>query len=258
MPDARDPLLDLTGQTVLLTGGSGSLGRVVRRRLAEHGAVVGSVDLVATHDAAADGVIEIVADISTEEGVDAAWRTLLERADVPTAVCAHAGVVRSGELREQTLADWNAVVGVNLSSTFLLARRAIDAWLDAGVPGHLVTTTSWVQDVPWPGITPYAASKAGLRALTRGVAREYAAAGIRANCIAPGIVGAGMALKQWEEEPDYRARAARAIPLGSLQDPESIANAFLFLLSPMASYMTGATLLVDGGASLYPMDGADA
>jgi NAD(P)-dependent dehydrogenase (short-subunit alcohol dehydrogenase family) len=118
----------------------------------------------------------------------------------------------------------------------------------------LVFVSSWVQDVPWPGIAPYAASKAALRSLARSFAREFAANGIRANILAPGIVGTGMAKKQWDTEPDYRRRATRAIPLGSLQTPQSVADALIFLCSPMSAYMTGSTLLIDGGASLYPMD----
>ncbi|HWH97102.1 MAG TPA: SDR family oxidoreductase [Pseudolysinimonas sp.] len=248
-----DPLLDLTGHRVLLTGGSGALGREIRWLVSAHGAAVASVDLAGTGDPPT-GVVEITADLSTTAGVDLAWDATVASIGMPTVVCAHAGAVISGDFDRQSDSDWDQVIGINLTSASRLARRAVIEWVAAKVPGHLITTTSWVQDVPWPGITPYAASKAGLRALTRGIAREYAAAGIRANSVAPGIVGAGMALKQWEEEPEYRARARRAIPLGRLQEPQSVANAFLFLLSPMASYMTGATLLVDGGASLYPMD----
>ena len=78
--------------------------------------------------------------------------------------------------------------------------------------------------------------------------------GIRANIVSPGIVDVGMAAKQWREEPDYRARASRAIPLGRLQTPQEVANGIAFLLSKGAEYMTGSNLLIDGGASLYPMD----
>ena len=88
----------------------------------------------------------------------------------------------------------------------------------------------------------------------RGFARELATDGVRANAIAPGIVGVGMAKRQWDTDPSYRARAQKAIPLGYMQPPESVANAFLFLCSDLASYMTGSVLLVDGGCSLYPMD----
>ena len=88
----------------------------------------------------------------------------------------------------------------------------------------------------------------------RGFACELASRGIRANAIAPGIVGVGMAKRQWDTDPQCRARAGRAIPLGYMQPPETVADAFLFLCSDMASYMTGSVLLVDGGCSLYPMD----
>jgi len=97
-------------------------------------------------------------------------------------------------------------------------------------------------------------SKAGMNQMMRGFARELAAEGIRANAIAPGIVDAGMAKKQWETVPEYRARAQKAIPLGFLQPVETVADAFLFLCSPAASYMTGSVMFVDGGCNLYPMD----
>jgi NAD(P)-dependent dehydrogenase (short-subunit alcohol dehydrogenase family) len=135
-----------------------------------------------------------------------------------------------------------------------VARAAVRRWIARGVPGLLIFTTSWVQDVPWPEITPYNVSKAGMKALMRGFARELAPKGIRANAIAPGIVGVGMAKRQWDTDPGYRARAQKAIPLGQMQTPESVAHAFLFLCSPLAAYMTGSVLLVDGGCSLYPMD----
>lgn len=89
--------------------------------------------------------------------------------------------------------------------------------------------------------------------VARGFARELAPT-IRANIVAPGIVGVGMAKCQWDTEPQYRARAKKAIPLSAMQTPESVAHAFLFLCSPLAEYMTGSVLLIDGGASLYPMD----
>ena len=76
-----------------------------------------------------------------------------------------------------------------------------------------------MQDVPWPGITPYAAGKAAVVALMRGFARELAPCGIRSNAVAPGIVGSGMAKRQWDTDPAYRARARRAVPLGALQTP---------------------------------------
>lgn len=88
----------------------------------------------------------------------------------------------------------------------------------------------------------------------RGMARELATARIRVNAVAPGIVNVGLAKHQWDTEPDYRKRAEKVIPLGQLQSAVSVADALLFLCSEASDYMTGATLLVDGGCSLYPMD----
>jgi NAD(P)-dependent dehydrogenase (short-subunit alcohol dehydrogenase family) len=254
----RPDLLDLAGQIVVLSGGSGALGREICTMLAGHGAFVASVDRDPPADPDAR-VLDLRADVTDAGDVARAWRDSVEAAGgLPTVVCCHAGVVHSDNFADYPLAELRRVFEINVASAFALAQHAVRAWRAADVPGHVIFTSSWVQDVPWPSITPYAASKAAVRSLARGLAREYAAYGIRANVVAPGIVGAGMALRQWETEPDYRRRASRAIPLGALQTPTSVAHAFLFLCSPMASYMTGATLVVDGGASLYPLDDVNA
>jgi len=93
-----------------------------------------------------------------------------------------------------------------------------------------------------------------VKQMMRGLARELGGKHVNVNAIAPGIVGVGMAKKQWDDEPAYRNRAEKAVPIGYLQSPESVADAFIFLASDASRYMTGATLLVDGGCSLYPMD----
>jgi NAD(P)-dependent dehydrogenase (short-subunit alcohol dehydrogenase family) len=163
-------------------------------------------------------------------------------------------MVEAYPVTEYPIERFDALMQVNLRASFVVAQEAARRWRAQGIRGHLIFTTSWVQDVPWPEITPYNASKAAMKAMMRGFARELAADGIRANAIAPGIVAVGMARRQWDTDPGYRARAGRAIPLGEMQPPASVANAFLFLCSPMAAYMTGSVLLVDGGCSLYPMD----
>ena len=150
--------------------------------------------------------------------------------------------------------EWDKILEVNLKSAFLVAQASVRAMIDHGIKGKIIFTSSWVQDVPWPDITPYNVTKSGIKALMRGMARELASHGIRVNSIAPGIVAVGMAKRQWDTEPDYRRRAEKAIPLGTMQPPQSVADAMVFLASDAADYMTGVTLLVDGGCSLYPMD----
>lgn len=255
-------LLDLSDRTILITGGLGALGRVIGRVLSEHGARLVVNDVLPDHEArsilveegvAAERSLYVRADVTSEAGVKALFDTAQQRGFSPQVVCCHAGVTGSHPVEAYPLQQFDALFDINVRAAFAVAQQAVRRWIERGEPGHLIFTTSWVQDVPWPEITPYNASKAALKSIMRGFARELAPRRIRANAIAPGIVAAGMALRQWENEESYRARASKAIPLGYLQPPESVAHAFLFLCSDMASYMTGSVLLVDGGASLYPM-----
>lgn len=252
--------LSLSGKAVLITGGCGALGVYIVKALTEHGAFVLVNDILPEQDARStlteldiDGSSYHYhqADISNAKGINA----LFDGFDIlPNVICCHAGMSKALPIQNYPIALFDKLMNLNVRAAFLVAQEASRRWLETDTKGHLIFTTSWVQDVPWPDITPYNASKASLKAMMRGFARELAPKGIRANAIAPGIVAAGMAKKQLEEEPEYRRRALKAVPLGYLQAPESVADAFVFLCSDMAAYMTGATLLVDGGASLYPMD----
>ena len=174
---------------------------------------------------------------------------------IHVALC-HIGMVIPKPLLEYKAEEWDETMAVNVRTAFLLGSAASRSMLEDGVKGHLIFTTSWVADVPWPEIGPYNASKAAMKQLMRSFARELADKGIRANAVAPGIVSVGLAKQQWDTDPIYRARAQKAIPLGVMQPLDSVANAFLFLCSSAADYMTGTVLLVDGGCSLYPMDDA--
>lgn len=252
-------MFSLAGKRVIVTGALGGIGRPVIQSLLGLGAHVFAVDR--QDEASASQFLselpnERLSYFQIELTNSNEVKTLL--ADLapqrPDSLVALAGIVVSGELTEQSENSIREVIEVNLTSQIELARQIIEFWVREKIGGNIVFVSSWVDHVPWPGITPYAASKAGLVGLCRGVAREYATRGIRANLIAPGIVDVGMAAKQWREEPDYRARASRAIPLGRLQRPEEVARGIAFLLSSDADYMTGATLLMDGGASLYPLD----
>ena len=249
---------ELEGRGILITGGLGAIGREVVAVLGAAGARVIVNDVVPPTQVGTPptGALGYVAGDASERGEA---DRLLDEAEallggLPHVVCCHAGIVRSAAVLEYELEDLEAVWRANLLAPFALAQAAGRRWVAAGVPGVLVFTGSWVQDVAWPGIAAYSSSKAALRSMARTFARELAPHRIRANVVAPGIVGAGMALRQWDEDPGYRARASTAIPLGALQTARSVADAIAFLAGDRASYMTGSTLLVDGGASLYPMD----
>lgn len=251
----------LAGQHIVISGGCGAVGVGVVKKLVEHGAVVSVNDILPPDEAHArlggiqpDRITYIRADLTQPEAV----MQFIEAAHgkfgpVHTALC-HTGMVMTAPLLETSAHDWDQTMAVNVRTAFLLGKTAAQTMLDDHLKGHLIFTTSWVAQVPWPEIGPYNASKAAMNQLMRSFARELAEKGIRANAIAPGIVSVGMARRQWDSDPVYQARARRAIPLGHMQPLDSVADAFVFLCSPAASYMTGSVLTVDGGCSLYPMD----
>jgi NAD(P)-dependent dehydrogenase (short-subunit alcohol dehydrogenase family) len=251
--------IDLSGELVLISGGEGALGQYVCARLAGCGATVVSVDVAHGENGrtgeAPEDVWPFQADISVSAEVEELLDTVRGRfGRHPTTVCCHAGVVAAHPVLDYPLDAFDDLFRVNVRGAFVLAQAAARRWRDAGVAGHLIFTSSWVQDYPWPEIAPYCASKAALYSLMRSFAKELAPFGIRANAVLPGIVSAGMARRQWDEDPEYRRRAQGAIALGELQDPSSVADAFAFLCSPMASYMTGSPFLVDGGCALGPLN----
>jgi NAD(P)-dependent dehydrogenase (short-subunit alcohol dehydrogenase family) len=231
----------VASKRVIVTGALGGIGIPVVKKLNELGAHVIALDQLASHVA----------------------ESLFRQHGISNSEYFEVDLNDSNSIQEfvtsisNELSEIKEVIETNLTSQAILTQALLKAWIANGVQGNIVFVSSWVDSVPWPGITSYTSSKAGLVALCRGIARETAKYGIRANLIAPGIVDVGMAAKQWREEPDYKRRASRAIPLGRLQQPEEVASGIAFLLSDAAKYMTGSRLLMDGGASLYPLDPED-
>ena len=253
----------LAGKSVLITGALGAIGQVVVTALASHGATVVANDIVSEEEASsissgrgwpAARYRYVKADITKSDEVDRLLSVAAKQTGRLDVALCHAGMVQGCPILDYAEKDWDRIIDVNLKGSFLVAKGAARAMAGQQTAGKIIFTSSWVQDVPWPEITPYTVTKSAMRTLMRGMARELAPRGIRVNAIAPGIVGVGMAKRQWDTDPDYRRRAEKAIPLGNLQTAESVANALLFLCSDAADYMTGTTLLIDGGCSLYPMD----
>jgi NAD(P)-dependent dehydrogenase (short-subunit alcohol dehydrogenase family) len=253
----------LAGKSILITGALGGIGRVIVDTLLAHGAQVVAND-VASDEAAAATVSEhhwpadrysyVRGDITKSDEVQTLLKTALQSAGKLDIALCHAGMVHASPILDYSERDWDSIINLNLRGTFLVAQAAAKLMAEQKVAGKIIFTSSWVQDVPWPEITPYTVTKSAIRTLMRGMARELAPLGIRVNAVAPGIVGVGMAKSQWDTDPNYRRRAEKAIPLGHLQTAESVADAMVFLCSAASDYITGATLLVDGGCSLYPMD----
>ncbi len=255
----------LAGRHIVISGGCGAIGLGIVKKLMSHGANLTVNDILSDQQATdrlrqkgidVSKINYVKADLTDTHETDRLVDTARERFGVIHVALCHIGMVIPKPLLEYKVEEWDETMAVNVRTAFLLGSAASRSMLEDGIQGQLIFTTSWVADVPWPEIGPYNASKAAMKQLMRSFARELADQGIRANAVAPGIVSVGLAKQQWDTDPIYRTRAQKAIPLGVMQPLDSVADAFLFLCSTAADYMTGTVLLVDGGCSLYPMDDA--
>jgi NAD(P)-dependent dehydrogenase (short-subunit alcohol dehydrogenase family) len=189
-------------------------------------------------------------DVRDRAAVDTALAEL-KQLDI---VCSNAGIVAAQPFLEITQENWQNHLDINLTGCFNVCQAAARKMVAAKTQGRMILTSSWVGSIPWPEITAYTVSKAGVNMLTKQMARELAVYGIRVNAIAPGIVKAGLAGRQLREEPQYAARVAKVIPLGNPGTPNEIAEAVVYLASPQTAYMTGTILTLDGGCSLFQFD----
>ena len=242
-PDVQD-LLSLAGETVLVTGASGNLGRGIARRLAAAGATV----VVHYHrDAAAAAALaeELRADSPVQADLaDVASVDALFAARNPTMVVNNAAAQPVQALGDMDWSDWRSLLAANLDGPFLVTQRAARLWGDNG--GAIVNIASIEGLDPAAGHAHYATSKAGLLMFSRAAAIEYGASGIRINCVSPGLIDRDGLAESW---PDGVARWQKRAPLGRLGTPQDVADAVLFLLSPAARWISGTNLVVDGGMS---------
>jgi NAD(P)-dependent dehydrogenase (short-subunit alcohol dehydrogenase family) len=163
----------------------------------------------------------------------------------------NAGIVQRGRLTDLPIEAWRRTLDVNLTGCFLVAQAAARAMIRIGHGGHVVLISSWVQDVPREGIGAYCASKSGLKMLAKCLALELGPSNIRVNLVAPGFVDAGLTGQNLKEHPELRTGMEASIPLGRLISAQELAQTVRLLCADAARYVTGATLLVDGGSSLF-------
>lgn len=231
-------------RSIVVTGAAAGIGAVVAEHAATAGWRVGVMDLdgdAAERVAAELDGTALVASVSDEVAVDAAF----ERFGSVDAVVHSAGIVRFGPLRELSLTDWQAVVDVNLTGSFVVARAAERRLADGGA---IVLVGSMNGVAPGPNAGAYGSTKAGVHLLTQQMAIEWAPR-IRVNAVAPGLIDAGMSAPIYADAETRVAREGK-VPMARLGTGADIANAALWLVSDEASYVTGQTLLVDGGVTM--------
>ncbi len=271
-PDARPlPVVDypcvLRGQPALVTGANSGIGKAVAIGLARAGADVvvnyvanpGDADAVA-HEIETLGrrALVIQADVSKEDEVDAMFARAIGHFGTLHVVVSNAGLQRDSPYDKMTLEQWNTVIGVNLTGQFLCTRAAAREFKRRGVDervsvaaGKILCMSSVHQEIPWAGHANYAASKGGIMMLMRSIAQELAPHRIRVNSIAPGAIRTPINTAAWDTRAAYEDLMT-LIPYKRIGEPDDIARAAVWLASDAADYVTGATLFVDGGMTLYP------
>jgi 3-oxoacyl-[acyl-carrier protein] reductase len=247
-------VVDLSGKVALITGASQGIGAQIARTFHAAGATVvlnhpgiGSTGVDAQriadelNAARAGGADVAVANVADAEAVQRMMAEVKRSHGGLDLLINNAAIIRDRTVAKMSLEEWGSVIDVNLSGVFHCCKHALEIMRDHGA---IVSMASISALLGFYGQANYAAAKAGVQAMMRVVSREAAKRGIRANAIAPGVVDTAMAATIPES---VRAEMLKNVPLGRLGTTEEIANVALFLCSPMASYVTGQTIEVNGG-----------
>ena len=257
----------LHGQRALVTGGNGGIGAAISLALAKAGARVlinyhsdasEAERLVAEIAAHGGEAIAYQADVSQEDQVQGMYKTMLDAWGSIDILVANAGIQIDAPFDELTLAQWNTVLNVNLTGQFLCAREAIRQFKRRGVEpqlsraaGKIICMSSVHDIIPWAGHVNYAASKGGVLMMMKSLAQEVAHHKIRVNGISPGAIRTPINKDAWDT-PEDEAALLKLIPYGRIGDTSDIAEATVWLASDASDYVTGTTLYIDGGMTLYP------
>jgi glucose 1-dehydrogenase len=256
----------LEGQFALVTGGSSGIGAEVCRAFARAGASVAINYRSQKEEAEAlareirgDGaqVLVLGADVAREAEVAAMFERVVREFGRVDIVVANAGIQKDAAAEEMPLEAWDQVIQVNLTGQFLCAREAVRRFTAQSpsprskAAGKILCMSSVHELIPWSGHVNYAASKAGVMMMMKTLAQEVAGRHIRVNAIAPGAIRTPINEEAWST-PEAQERLLKLIPYGRVGLPEDIARAAVWLASDESDYVTGTTLFVDGGMSLYP------
>jgi glucose 1-dehydrogenase len=202
--------------------------------------------------------ITIRADVSREDQVQAMFSEACRAFGTIDVLVNNAGLQRDAPFHSMTLEQWNSVLGVNLTGQFLCAREAVREFLRRGVvpaissaAGKIICMSSVHEVIPWGGHVNYASSKGGIMQLMKSMAQELAPKKIRVNSIAPGAIKTAINRSAWETT-EAETALLKLIPYGRVGLPDDIARAAVWLASDASDYVTGTTLFVDGGMTLYP------
>lgn len=261
----------LKGQTAIVTGASSGIGKGIAVALCAAGAnvVINYIGNAAAaeetaHEATHCGcenrgeAVPVMADVSDESQVQGMFAQAIKKFGTVDIVINNAGLQQDAPLEEMTLAQWRKVIDVNLTGQFLCAREAVREFKRRGIredvscaAGKIVCISSVHEVIPWAGHVNYAASKGGIMMMMKSIAQEVAPWRIRVNSICPGAIRTPINRSAWET-PEAYASLMKLIPYKRIGEPQDIARLAVWLCSDEADYITGASLFVDGGMTLYP------
>jgi glucose 1-dehydrogenase len=260
-------LRGLKDKNVLVTGGSSGIGQAIAVRFAEYGANV-AINYLRRPEEARDtedqvqaciakvqreGVQDVLVqgDVSSEEDVIRMVGEAIDGLGGVDVLVNNAGIQISRPSEELSAKDFDTVLAVNLRGSFLCAREAIKHFLAEDKPGSIINISSVHQLIPKPNYLGYSTSKGGMQNLTRTLALEYAPKGIRVNGVGPGATVTPIN-RAWIEDPEKRRAVEEHIPMQRAGDADEMAGVVAFLASDDAAYITGQTIFVDGGLTLFP------
>jgi glucose 1-dehydrogenase len=257
----------LSGQKALVTGAGSGIGRAIAIALAQAGADVvvnyvsgaDTAEEVANEIRAADvQALAIRADVSDEAQVQRMFRQAIEAFGTVDILVNNAGLQQDAAFEDLTLAQWNKVIGVNLTGQFLCAREAVREFKRRGVKpevscsaGKILCISSVHEVIPWAGHVNYAASKGGVMLMMKSLAQEVAPHRIRVNSICPGAIRTPINMEAWGTPEAYQ-QLLKLIPYKRIGEADEIGRAAVWLSSDYADYVHGISLFVDGGMTLYP------
>src|SRR5437773_4921713 len=275
LPAIHTPACDvrkiLKGQKALVTGANSGIGKAIAIALCQAGADV--LINYCSGDEAAQAVVDEAthcgcatngraithrADVSNEDEVRGMFERMFKEFGTIDILVPNAGLQQDAPIESMTLAQWNTVLGVNLTGQFLCCRAAIREFKRRGVKkdvscaaGKIICMSSVHDQIPWAGHVNYAASKGGVMLMMKSIAQEVAPYRIRVNSICPGAIRTPINMQAWDT-PEHYNELLKLIPYKRIGEPEEIGRVAVWLASDESDYIQGATLFVDGGMTLYP------
>lgn len=256
----------LSGQTALVTGANSGIGAGVAKSLGQAGANV-IVNYVSKPEDADAIVAEIkgygvdalalMADVSKEDQVQAMFKQAIDHFGTIDILVNNAGLQRDAKFDEMTLAQWQLVIDVNLTGQFLCARETIREFLRRGprpdvskATGKIICMSSVHELIPWGGHANYASTKGAIKMLMQSLAQEYGDRKIRVNSICPGAIQTPINTAAWKTPEAYNS-LMKLVPYNRIGQPDDIGNLAVFLASDDADYITGASIFIDGGMTVF-------